>query len=77
VAAATACGARHDANLERRTGHPFAIVEREREGVDSILMIVDEEAEAETLVVWLRFKHVRGHVRTTEPEPRPTRSPMR
>ena len=47
---------------------PFAIVEREREGIDAILMVVEEEAEAEAIVFELRRHDVRADVRTTGPE---------
>ena len=47
---------------------PFAIVERGTEGIDAILMIVEEEAEAEAIVFALRRHDVRADVRTTGPE---------
>jgi hypothetical protein len=49
---------------------PFAIVDREKEGVDAILMIVDEQEEAETIVVELRRRDVRADLQNTEPERR-------
>jgi hypothetical protein len=49
---------------------PFAIVDRERVGADAVLMVVEEEAEAEALVIWWRLKHVRADFRTIEPKPR-------
>jgi hypothetical protein len=51
---------------------PFAIVDREKEGVGAVLMILEDEAEAETIVVELRRRHVRADVKTTQPE-RPER----
>jgi len=35
-------------------GMPFAIVDREREGTSAVLMIVDEQADAETIAIELR-----------------------
>ena len=46
---------------------PFAIVDGEKDGVGAVLMILDEETEAETIVFELRRRHVRADVQTTEP----------
>jgi hypothetical protein len=46
---------------------PFAIVDREKDGVGAILMIVEEEDDAETIVVELRRRDVRADLETTEP----------
>jgi hypothetical protein len=54
---------------------PFAIVDREKDGVGAVLMILDEQAEAETIVFELRRRSVRADVQTTEPERHPERSP--
>ena len=45
---------------------PFAIVDREKDGVGAILMIVEEEDDAETIVVELRRRDVRADLETTE-----------
>jgi hypothetical protein len=47
---------------------PFAIVDREKDGVGAILMIVEEQDEAETIVVELRRRDVRADVQATRPE---------
>ena len=52
---------------------PFAIVDRERDGVGAILMIVDEKDEADTIVVELRRRDVRAHIEKTEAERSPAR----
>jgi hypothetical protein len=39
---------------------PFAIVDREREGSEAILMLVEEQANAETIVVELRRRDVQA-----------------
>ena len=39
---------------------PFAIVDREREGTDAILMLVEDQADAETIVVELRRRDVQA-----------------
>jgi hypothetical protein len=44
---------------------PFAIVDREKDGVGVILMIVEEQEEAETIVVELRRLDVRADVEAT------------
>ena len=50
---------------------PFAIVDRDREGVAAVLMIVDDQPEAETIVVELRGRGIRADVETAEPERSP------
>jgi hypothetical protein len=49
---------------------PFAIVDQERDGVGAVLMIVEEEDEAEAIVFELRRHDVRVDIRTSKPEPR-------
>jgi hypothetical protein len=49
---------------------PFAIVAPDKDRGDAVLMVLEEEAEAEAIVVWLRLRHVWARVRTTEPERR-------
>jgi hypothetical protein len=45
----------------------FAIVDRDRDGVGAVLMIVDEQPEAETIMVELRARGVRADVEIVEP----------
>jgi hypothetical protein len=41
---------------------PFAIVDREREGVEAVLMIVDDKSDAEMIALELRPANVRADV---------------
>ena len=50
---------------------PFALVKRERAGVDAMIMIVEEQLEAETIPVEVLRRDFRAEVQTTQPEPRP------
>jgi hypothetical protein len=49
---------------------PFALVKRERAGVDAMIMIVEEQLETETIPVEFLRRDVRADVQTTQPEPR-------
>jgi hypothetical protein len=49
---------------------PFALVKRERAGVDAMIMIVEEQLEAETIPVEVLRRDVRADVHATQPEPR-------
>jgi hypothetical protein len=46
----------------------FAIVDRDRDGVEAVLMIVDDKADAETIAIELRSANVRVDVLQTTTE---------
>jgi hypothetical protein len=50
---------------------PFAIVDRDRgEGLESVLMILDDQAEAEIIAFELRQRGIRADVIPSPPERR-------
>jgi hypothetical protein len=51
---------------------PFAIVDREREGTNAVLMILDEQSEAETIAIELRQVNLRVDVMPLPTNPQPS-----
>jgi len=49
---------------------PFAIIDREREGTDAVLMIVDEKIDAEMIAIELRQSDLRVDVLQIPPQHR-------
>ena len=56
----------------------FAVIDRDREGADAVLMLLPDRAEAEAVAIDLREHEVRADVVEVDPalpSSRPTRSP--
>jgi len=54
---------------------PFAIVDRSRSGIESVLMILDERAEADAIAFELRRRHLDVRVVEFDERGRPDDDP--